>query len=331
MLTMKLVALRVSVVVVIAASAHLVACAAPVEEEEGVDSPSALSDATCAPRAEAKKQAAIDECKKENPLLDWAACMAPAEKAWGEYEEQVAAALQPVKAEVDAITGACKAAVDALAADRLVSDAFPGMSDFAREEAQRNPKRLETLRAQRKLKCDEDAKSALRQRLGENDAYVELVDQRPRQALSWTGAYLSCGASGAVAWVKNESCTGLLAYQSEYASCRRQCSTLSEAACTPSSYGADEVPCGTLVNDRSVSWRVGRTCEETFQCERTSACDKYDKMKTQADRLNAAGSCEAGNGSSGILVPIIVKDTAGRATDVRIQCAKTDGASSAGP
>lgn len=206
---------------------------------------------------------------------------------------------------------------------RSDTDALPRISDFAREQMKRNAKQIAMLREQRKTKCDEEAKGALEEALGSNNAYVTLVKQAPEKNRAHDGAFLSCAARGAVAWVKNSTCNGELAYQSTYATCRHTCNALSEAACSPSDYKGGAVRCGKLVNERGFSWRAGMTCEETAKCERTAICDKYDSLKEKADDLNEEGSCDAGNGASGVLVPVLMKDSKGRAVDVKTQCKTT--------
>lgn len=314
-------ALKVSVVSVLACLA--VACSTPDEENVDSDGASALSDATCKPRAQAAQDASVKSCKTANPLLDWTKCIAPADSAWAAYQTQIDEARRPVDDEIKSVTGACEAAVDQIPVDTLISDALPKITDFAREQTKRNTVQIATLREQRKMKCDEEAKDALADALGSDNAYLALLDQMAGKKLSYTGSVLSCSASGAVAYVKNAACTGLLAYQSEYATCRHTCQTLSDAACSPTDY-TDEVLCGKLASTHGFSWRAGITCEETTKCERTSVCDAYDTLKEKADSLNESGSCDAGNGASGILVPVIGKDSKGHPTDVKTQCKSTD-------
>lgn len=312
---------KLSTFAVLGGALFALAACASAPDEEVVSGDNALSDASCKPKAEAAQQDSVEKCKAENQPLDWAACMEPADAALASYQEALAAAAEPVQARIDAITGSCKESVDELSDDQIVNDAMPNASDFARAAAKGDKAQLKKLRAQRKAQCDVDAKDALVAALGADDAYVQLLGQKLAQDGSYAVAYTSCSAQGAAAWVKNTACTGLIAYQQAYAACRKDCGSLADTACSPSSYGSEEVACGKLANDRSFSIiAFSRTCEESTSCKRTSVCDKYDALKRNADRLNASGKCDAGGGKSGLMVPVLVTDDKGLATDVMASC-----------
>lgn len=309
---------KFSAVVVFGVFASIVACAAPATEEtDGSEGGEALSAATCTPRAEAAKQKSIAACKAQNSTLDWAGCMKPSNDALAAYNAQLATAYANVKSTVDSVTASCKTSIDGMSADAIVSAAQPKASDYAHAAMVADAKQVATLRDQRKAKCDVDAKDDLADRLGEDDEYVQLLNQNLSHETSYGVGVVKCSALSVGSYVANASCTGLVAYQQTWAACRKECKTPPTAACSPSDYGNRNVPCGKLVNNKSFSlFAISTTCEEVNHCERTPVCDAYDHLID-----NGHGEACSSDGKNGTAIATLQLDSkTGAAKSASLVC-----------
>lgn len=313
--------LKVTVLSVLAAGFGMIACAAPMEEDVGEDGASAFSEATCKPRADKKKAEAAAKCKKDNPISNPVTCSAPADAEWFAYLDRLDAARAPYQAQIDAVTGECKANVDALSAFALVKEANAGYSDAMATIAAKDTKEVARLRDLRKKACEVDVAKQLEGKIPADSEYAKLRDLMKTQERKWSDALRKCNQEAKRSKAANEACTGEDAWDAEMKSCRRECPDLKDSACKPDGYDSPKATCGKLVPKKGLSWQAkGMACGDASEatCERTDVCDKFDLLQRNADSTNEAGGCSAGD-ALGIQVPeVVLKD--GKASAVKMSC-----------
>lgn len=318
---MKSISFQVTVLSVLAAGLGMIACAAPMEEDVGEDGASAFSAATCKPRAEKAKAEDAAKCKKENPVKNAQACMQPADAAWLSFMEKLNAARAPYQAQIDAVTGECKANVDAMSAFEIIKDENPNYSVAVATIASNDAKEVARLRDLRKKSCEVDVAATLEGKIPADSEYAKLRDQMKATQRTWNDARRKCAQEERSSKAANAACTGEDAYDKAFKACRRDCADLKEAACVPKGYTNPNATCGKLMPEKSFSFsQFANTCDDdkATVCERTDVCNKFDTLQRNATQTNASGGCTIGSELGSLLVKVILKD--GKASSVTTEC-----------